>query len=284
MIGDKLLGSEDPSKVTYSFVLYERGPQPQPAAHPCRQPESALRHQLGRQVAARLHREVADDGDLSRIIAELHRRLAQQPRRAVAARGLGLRPADHLGRVISGAGPDRSLQPMLDAAMQRHYSAARTSSSPAAARRASRNFESWEDSHPHGRATPSALDQFVLRPPAERCRDYYSAADGSGQASRCPIRTTRTARNICGALSTRTAGGSCIASTRIPRLPAEDGGGAGRAHPADRRHAGDGLPHPAPARAACRIQPVHAAHLPQARSMRRRSGNSIWPIPAGRCR
>ena len=77
MYGHGLLNGADPSKIAWSFVLYERGDGPQPRAGARRQPEPAVRHQLGLETAARLDREAAHPGHLSAD----HRRAASAARR-----------------------------------------------------------------------------------------------------------------------------------------------------------------------------------------------------------
>ena len=73
MYGHGLLNGADPSKIAWSFVLYERGDGPQPCPGARRQPEPAVRHQLGLETAARLDREAAHPGHLSAD----HRRAAR---------------------------------------------------------------------------------------------------------------------------------------------------------------------------------------------------------------
>ena len=99
MVGHKLLGGDNPSKLTWSFVLYERGADRNHAAHPRRQPEQAVRHQFRRQAAARLDRQIAHPGDLSRrssesCTASLSACSRPELTRIAGSRG---RPADRMG-------------------------------------------------------------------------------------------------------------------------------------------------------------------------------------------
>jgi len=156
MVGDKLLGSEDPSKVTYSFVLYERGPNRNLLrihADSLNQPfdiNSGAKLQLGSTAKLRTMATYLT------IVEQLHRRLAQQPAKQLAAVAasaydpLTTWAASYLARAS-----DRSLQPMLDAAMQRHYSASPGSFFTGGGIQSFGNFESWEDSE-----NPTVEDAF----------------------------------------------------------------------------------------------------------------------------
>jgi membrane peptidoglycan carboxypeptidase len=125
LVGPNLLGSEDPSNVKYSVVLYERGTDRNSVrihADTFDQPfdlNSGAKLILGSTAKLRTLVTYLD------IIARLHDRFADMPvsqlRRIAAVKG-----SDPLTRwaaeYVAGA-TDKRLQPMLDAAMQRRYSA-----------------------------------------------------------------------------------------------------------------------------------------------------------------
>ena len=123
MIGYQLLGDADPSKVTWSFVLYEHtGGRNLLRIHAdsLNQPfdiNSGAKLQLGSTAKLRTLTTYLD------IVEELHGRLAGQPPRdlmklaASAQDPLTAWSASYLARAR-----DRGLQPMLDAAMERKYS------------------------------------------------------------------------------------------------------------------------------------------------------------------
>jgi hypothetical protein len=81
------------------------------------------------------------------IVEDLYRRLGQLPPRDLHAAAAGARDpltrwaADHL----AGA-PNHGLQPMLDAAMQRHYSGSPEEFFTGGGMHAFANFEKWENS------------------------------------------------------------------------------------------------------------------------------------------
>jgi membrane peptidoglycan carboxypeptidase len=125
LTGPNLLGNEDPSYVKYSVVLYERGIDRnfvRVHADSFDQPfdlNSGAKLILGSTAKLRTLVTYLD------IMSRLHERLAdssaQELRRLASAKG-----EDPLTRWSAGylaSAPDKALQPMLDAAMQRHYSA-----------------------------------------------------------------------------------------------------------------------------------------------------------------
>jgi membrane peptidoglycan carboxypeptidase len=123
LVGDKLLGAADPAQVAYSVVLYERGADRNYVrvhADSLDQPfdiNSGAKLILG--STAKLRTLVTYLG----IVAEFNREMAGMPSAKLHAAAAATQ--DPLRRwaaeYLAGAG-DRSLQPMLDAAMQRRYS------------------------------------------------------------------------------------------------------------------------------------------------------------------
>ena len=124
LVGPSLLGAEDPSKVAYSFVLYERGADRNALrvrADSLNQPfdlNSGAKLILGSTAKLRTLLTYLD------IIDRLHSRLQHLPAQDLAA--VSVRANDPLTRWAAAQlaqSPDRSLQTMLDAAMARRYSA-----------------------------------------------------------------------------------------------------------------------------------------------------------------
>ncbi|HYM04835.1 MAG TPA: transglycosylase domain-containing protein [Stellaceae bacterium] len=124
LVGDKLLGREDPSRVAYSVVLYERGADRNYVrvhADSLDQPfdiNSGAKLILG--STAKLRTLVTYLG----IVAEHHRELAE--RSAADLRKAASSTEDPIRRWSAeylASAADRGLQPMLDAAMRRQYSA-----------------------------------------------------------------------------------------------------------------------------------------------------------------
>ncbi|HEX7967861.1 MAG TPA: glycosyl transferase family 51, partial [Stellaceae bacterium] len=123
LVGDKLLGAEDPARVAYSVVLYERGADRNYVRVHADSLDQPFDINSGAKLILGSTAKLRTLATYLGVIAELHREMAGLPparlRRAAAATEDPLRrwAADYL----AGAG-DRRLQPMLDAAMQRRYS------------------------------------------------------------------------------------------------------------------------------------------------------------------
>jgi membrane peptidoglycan carboxypeptidase len=180
MVGRQLLGGGELSKVTWSFVLYERGADRNYMrihADSMNKPfdiNSGGKLMMGSTAKLRtlvtyldimtvLHHSFADlpPGELARIAAA-----AQDPLTAWAAKYLA-----HAG--------DRDLQPMLDAAMQRKYSAAPGSFFTGGGVQSFGNFEHSED---HETPTvEAALQRSINCAFVRLLRDvvtYYTVASG----------------------------------------------------------------------------------------------------------
>lgn len=146
MVGKQLLGDGDPAKVTWSFVLYQRGPNRNFVrihADSLNKPfdiNSGAKLMLGSTAKLRTLITYLD------IMTSLHRRLAALPARDLAR--LAASPEDPLTGWAAGylaRTRDRGLQPMLDAAMQRHYSAAAGAFFTGGGTQGFGNFEKWEN-------------------------------------------------------------------------------------------------------------------------------------------
>jgi membrane peptidoglycan carboxypeptidase len=180
LIGKGLLGDGDPSKVTWSFVLYERGAGRNHLrihADSLNAPfdiNSGAKLQLG--STAKLRTLVT----YLQIIADLHERLAAMPSRDLAR--LAAADSDPLtdwaARYLART-TDRRLQPMLDAAMQRHYSAAPQQFFTGGGTQSFANFEKSEDYE--NPTVQSAFERSVNLSFVRLLRDiasYYTAASG----------------------------------------------------------------------------------------------------------
>ncbi len=147
MIGKDLLGPADPSRVTYSVVLYERGKDRNYLRVHADSLDEPFDINSGAKLILGSTAKLRTLITYLNIITALHDRYAGLPS-ATLARQEAKAP-DALSRwsiaYLAGA-KDRSLQKMLDAAVQRRYSA-----SPAEAfftgsgRHVFHNFEKWED-------------------------------------------------------------------------------------------------------------------------------------------
>src|SRR5260221_7760762 len=180
MVGKNLLGDGDPSKVTWSFVLYERGDGRNHVrihADSLNRPfdiNSGAKLQLG--STAKLRTLVT----YLQIIAELHQRLSPIPPRELAKlSGSAEDPLSGWAASYLARAGDRRLQPMLDAAMQRRYSAAPDQFFTGGGTQTFGNFESWEDyDNP---TVENAFEHSVNLAFVRVLRDianYYTAASG----------------------------------------------------------------------------------------------------------
>jgi membrane peptidoglycan carboxypeptidase len=171
----------DPSKVAWSFVLYERGEDNRNhlrvQADSLNRPfdiNSGSKLQLG--STAKLRTLVT----YLKIVAELHDQLADLPSRELtrlagsADDALSVWAASYLSRT-----QDRGLRPMLEAALQRRYSAAPEQFFTGGGSHSFSNFASSDNS-----ANPTVLQAFensINLPFVRIMRDivnYYIAADG----------------------------------------------------------------------------------------------------------
>jgi membrane peptidoglycan carboxypeptidase len=155
LYGRQLLGGASPARLAWSVVLYERGTDRnylRVHADSLNQPfdiNSGAKLQLGSTAKLRTLITYLD------IVDALHRRLATEPREALLATAAAAKDdpitawaAGYLANV-----KDRSLQPMLDAATQRSYSASPGTYFTGGGWQSFANFEKWED---HERPTVAA--------------------------------------------------------------------------------------------------------------------------------
>ncbi|MGH6876161.1 MAG: glycosyl transferase family 51, partial [Rhizomicrobium sp.] len=124
LVGKQLLGGGDPALVNYSIVLYERGPGRNLVrvhADSLNEPfdmNSGAKLQLGSTAKLRTLITYLE------IVSRLHARYAgHSPQALKSLAGQATDPLSQWALGYLADSPDRGLQPMLDAAMQRKYSA-----------------------------------------------------------------------------------------------------------------------------------------------------------------
>ena len=147
LVGKQMLNEGDPALVNWSFVLYERGAGANFVrihADSLNEPfdiNSGAELQLGSTAKLRTVITYLD------IMVSLNRQLASQP--TAALRHIAATAPDVLTRwaagYLAGTG-DRGLGPMLDAAMQRKYSAAPVTFFTGGGDNSFDNFQPWENS------------------------------------------------------------------------------------------------------------------------------------------
>ena len=180
MVGKQLLGGGDPAKVTWSFVLYERGAERNYVrvhADSLNKPfdiNSGAKLMLGSTAKLRTLITYLD------ILAGLQHRFADTPARELNR--IAAAPPDPLtGWAASylARAHDRSLQPMLDAAMQRTYSAGPATFFTGGGTQSFGNFESSEN---YERPTVEVAFQHSINLAFIRLLHdivgYYTAASG----------------------------------------------------------------------------------------------------------
>ena len=157
LTGHDLLGGENPARVNWSVVLYERGAErnyQRISAESLNTPfdiNSGAKLILGSTAKLRTLVTYLD------IVADLHRSLAPLTGRDLAAMAAEAKEdpitawaAGYLARAA-----DRSLQPMIDAAMQRHYSGSPSAFFTGGGVHVFANFEKWED-----HSNPTVIEAF----------------------------------------------------------------------------------------------------------------------------
>ena len=149
LVGKQLLGDGNPARVAWSVVLYERGADRnflRVHADSLDEPfdiNSGAKLQLG--STAKLRTLVTYLG----VIDELHGQLAPLSRSDLLAIAATAKTDDDVltnwvANNLANA-RDRGLKPMLDAAMQRHYSGSPQAFFTGGGVHAYANFEKWED-------------------------------------------------------------------------------------------------------------------------------------------
>jgi membrane peptidoglycan carboxypeptidase len=185
LVGRQLLGRANPSRLAWSVVLYERGGScnyVRIRADSLNQPfdiNSGAKLQLGSTAKLRTLITYLD------IVDGLHRKFAPLPRRLLLAEADAAKD-DPITRWAAGYladAKDRSLRPMLDAAMQRTYSASPATFFTGGGMQSFANFAKWEN---HERPTiADAFANSINLAFVRLLRDivaYYIAAEGPGTA------------------------------------------------------------------------------------------------------
>jgi membrane peptidoglycan carboxypeptidase len=124
LVGQNLLGAEDPSHVTYSVVLYERGTDRNYVRIHADSLDEPFDINSGAKLILGSTAKLRTLATYLNIVTELHDRYASQsPRELLTTAAQAGDPLSRWAAAHLAASPDRRLQPMLDAAMQRRYSA-----------------------------------------------------------------------------------------------------------------------------------------------------------------
>ncbi|HEU0157309.1 MAG TPA: transglycosylase domain-containing protein, partial [Stellaceae bacterium] len=148
LYGKQLLGGASPAKLAWSVVLYERGADRNYVrirADSLNEPfdiNSGAKLQLGSTAKLRTMITYLD------IVAALHDQMAGLPKSRLSALAAAAKD-DPIARWAAGymaEAKDPSLQPMLDAAMQRTYSASPATFFTGGGMQSFANFEKWENS------------------------------------------------------------------------------------------------------------------------------------------
>jgi len=181
LVGHDLLGGENPARLTWSVVLYERGADRnylRVHADSLNEPldiNSGAKLQLGSTAKLRTLITYLD------IVEELHRRLEQLPRRdLVATAATAQDPLTKWGTNYLAKSTNRDLQPMLDAAMQLHYSGSPEAFFTGGGMQAFANFEKWENSSSASveEAFSHSINNVFIRVMRDITRYYIAQSDG----------------------------------------------------------------------------------------------------------
>jgi membrane peptidoglycan carboxypeptidase len=115
------------------------------------------------------------------IVEELHRQLGQLPRRDLLATAGGARdPLTKWAADYVAGTTNRGLQPMLDAAMQRHYSGSPEEFFTGGGMQAFANFEKWENSSSTSveEAFADSINNVFIRVMRDITRYYIAQSEG----------------------------------------------------------------------------------------------------------
>ena len=147
MIGKQLLSPRDPAaKVTYSFVLYERGANANYLRVRADSANKPFDINSGGKLMLGSTAKLRTLATYLQIISDLHQRFAgQQPRELLRVAAGAQDPLTAWAANYMAHASNRSLRPMLDAAMQRHYSAAPGAFFTGGGTQGFGNFESTEN-------------------------------------------------------------------------------------------------------------------------------------------
>ncbi len=180
LVGHDLLGSENPARLTWSVVLYERGADRnylRVHADSLNEPldiNSGAKLQLGSTAKLRTLITYLD------IVEELDRRLGQLPSRELHATAAAAQdPLTKWAADYLAGTKNRGLQSMLDAAMQRHYSGSPEEFFTGGGMHAFANFEKWENSSTSvEEAFAQSINNVFIRVMRDIVRYYIAQDDG----------------------------------------------------------------------------------------------------------
>jgi membrane peptidoglycan carboxypeptidase len=157
LVGHNLLGGENPARLTWSVVLYERGAERNYLRINADSLNGPFDINSGAKLILGSTAKLRTLITYLNIVDRLHTQLEGLPARelkAVAGAAkddpLTAWAADHLAKTS-----DRSLQPMIDAAMQRRYSGSPAQFFTGGGMHVYANFEKWED-----HANPAVIEAF----------------------------------------------------------------------------------------------------------------------------
>ena len=181
LVGHNLLGAENPARLAWSVVLFERGADRnylRVHADSLNDPfdiNSGAKLQLGSTAKLRTLITYLD------IVEELHRRLGPMSRPGLLATAAAAQDpltkwaADYLAKSTN-----RGLQPMLDAAMRRHYSGSPEEFFTGGGMHAFANFERWENSSSTSveEAFAQSINNVFIRVMRDITRYYIAQSDG----------------------------------------------------------------------------------------------------------
>jgi len=183
LVGHNLLGGENPGRLTWSVVLYERGAERNYLRVHADSQNGPFDVNSGAKLILGSTAKLRTLISYLNIVDQLHRELAPLSRRELNALTadaqrdpLTVWAAGYLAKAT-----DRGLQPMIDAAMQRHYSGSPSAFFTGGGVHVFANFEKWED-----HANPTVLEAFedsINNSFIRVMRDivfYYTAQSGGG--------------------------------------------------------------------------------------------------------
>lgn len=180
MVGKQLLGGGSPAKVTYSFVLYERGAN----ANYLRVRADSLNKPFDLNSGGKLMlgstAKLRTLTTYLQIIDDLHKRFAAMPARELLRVAASAQdPLTGWAATYMAHTANRGLQPMLDAAMNRHYSAAPATFFTGGGTQGFGNFESTENGgdYPLGVALQHSINLVYVRL-LKDIVTYYDAQSG----------------------------------------------------------------------------------------------------------
>jgi membrane peptidoglycan carboxypeptidase len=147
LVGHNLLGGENPARLTWSVVLYERGAERNYLRVHADSLNGPFDINSGAKLILGSTAKLRTLITYLNIVDELHRNLAPLSRRDLSALSAASQndPLTAWAAGYLAKTTDRSLQPMIEAAMQRRYSGSPSAFFTGGGVHAFANFEKWED-------------------------------------------------------------------------------------------------------------------------------------------